>query len=238
MAFRICDFCGEWFDAYGRQKGCSDDCMKELKAIRRKKEHARIKADPEKWQAKLAAKRKEKILDCVICGSSFHKLGVSKTCSDECSKKLKEATRNQWKKENPEKVSDMKKSYYAKNKDKIKARNHYKPVAKVERTCNYCGSSFMGLMSMRYCNAICKEESEKKRRAESAAFRRLRKPKYWDEYYRKNKEAVDKQKKEYRMRRPEQKVRNMLREQLGTEPPPDLVEEATALRLLKRALRE
>ena len=58
--------------------------------------------------------------------------------------------------------------------------------------------------------------------------------------YRKNMPAHKKRerKRRYREYHPEASVREYLRKQLDSTPPPELVEEATALRLLRRAIKQ
>jgi predicted nucleic acid-binding Zn ribbon protein len=145
---------------------------------------------------------------CVVCGASFETgHNVKKTCSANCSK--------EW--------------------VRIKKRQNRKPAAKLEKTCEVCGSKFIPTTNNN--QVICSGRCEKKRRALKAKIYRSKNPKYWREYYEKNKDKVEAQKTQYRKDNPKPKVRSSIKAQLGFEPPDDLVEEATLLRLINRAIK-
>lgn len=144
---------------------------------------------------------------CVVCGSSFETShNVKKTCSVFCSK--------EW--------------------VRVKARAYRKISIKKEKSCTVCGSPFTPRKSNN--EKICSDSCRRKNKAGKAKKHRSLNPHYWKKYYEENKEMVDAQKSQYRKENPRPKVRSMLKNQLGVEPPEYLIEDATALRLLKRAI--
>lgn len=91
---------------------------------------------------------------------------------------------------------------------------------------------------------VAKRGRERNRESERGRARRWRvenpdKAREQRRRYRKlHPEKEREKKKRYRENHPESKVREYLKSQLGFTPPPDLVEEATALRLLNRVLKK
>jgi hypothetical protein len=96
----ICLTCGNSFEKYKNKKCCSKNCYKI-----RKREMEKI-IDREI--------RKQKVIEtgiCANCGNVYPKIYNKKSCSGYCSDVI-------WRKENPQKTKQYKKTDYGKNKEK------------------------------------------------------------------------------------------------------------------------
>lgn len=101
----ICLVCGNDFEKYKNKICCSKNCY-----IIRKRERAKIKK---------REIRKQKVIEtgiCANCGNVYPKFHNKKSCSRYCSGVI-------WRKENPQKTKQYKKTEYEKNKEKIYAQN-------------------------------------------------------------------------------------------------------------------
>ena len=238
MAWKECVICGVGFDAKGSDKTCSKQCSNRVRADRKREEKRREYQDPEKRAILLAKKRKDEVCECVVCSKPFLKRGQSKTCSKECSKRLDRIRENDRRKRKRQNETDAER----KNRlEKLKRYpTKYRPVEPKEKECVECGKIFAAKWARKYCCYECQRENSKSRQRERYANdpklreesrSRLKRHYYENPEYWKEKKKKD---NEY----PVTWVRSALKEKLGFTPPPDLVEEATALRLLNRALRE
>lgn len=149
-----------------------------------------------------------KVKNCVICGKEFETKRNASCCSHECTRE----------------------------RDRANARRYSKPKGNVQHICDVCGAEFMGHSLAKSCSDYCR----RKKKNVLAKYLRENNPNYWKEYYEKNKDRVEAVKEEYRRsnRGTFAYVSRHLKYNLGFEPPKDLIEEATALRLLNRLLRD
>lgn len=151
------------------------------------------------------------IKECVICGKGFEARSNKITCGNECSR-----------------VNDLqkKRDHTNRNRSCPIERERYLNQKRINKevVCVICGSCFIKVGQSKTCSKKCSKALKKSWRASWRASK-------------KGKLMKAKGSKAYRVRYPEKKVSEYLRSQLGTEPPADLVEEATALRLLNRVLR-
>lgn len=112
----------------------------------------------------------------------------------------------------------------------------------VEKVCLSCGEHFRAKTRAVTCSEECKKE---KLARDSRLFRSKNPLIYKDADNRrskknhyKNRDYILKRKAKYNISKPESHVRCMLKKQLGFEPTADLVEEATAMRLLNREIKK
>jgi len=161
--------------------------------------------------------------ECVICGAGFDARGSSKTCSKDCSSINNKRT---------QKTTNQKRS------------------GKITRKCLICDEYFTVYAGpQKTCSSDCRDiknsQYRKRHRIENPEMTAIAKAR--DYKKNKHKHTIRKRnwlnknphkKKHYYFSDVPKKVSHYLKSQLGTEPPADLVEEATALRLLNRALRE
>lgn len=229
---RVCIVCGVTFNPRGPQKCCSPNCMKVNRRTQKKqyaeetREHRLAKAKEyresnrekikqgqrdavsknkdhyKKYKSKWYRENKDristiasekyketfspKVKECCVCGVEFNcrdRRGTARTCSDICSKKI----RNDW----------------------IRKNCGYNPDWERSRFCVTCGTFFIASNASQVnCGDQCLKES------------------------------INSRKRNYYYKEPHKHVKDELKQQLGFTPPPELVEEATSLRLLRRAIKK
>lgn len=165
---------------------------------------------------------------CVMCGVTFRPRGPQKNCSRECS-------------------------YQSENKKRRK-------IKITERCCVICGGNFEARKSSQdTCGKSCYQKILYQRKKDYIKeYKRqwyLNNPNYNLQYKAKNKEDLSAKKKSYGLLNSDKikyqqklwresyrgnymKKRSLLIYELGFEPTEDIIEEATALRLLNRAIKK
>lgn len=176
---------------------------------------------------------------CVVCGVVFNPRGAAKCCSKDCMGKNEN---NRKAKRRP--------AEYKKRKEKRKENREIKE-------CKTCLNTFeVNTGGKVFCSADCSkafhaplsrirsaryrlDNPEKVKLAKAKCFKSKQKE-YQSrnrQWALENREAIKKYGLKWYYENPECGVKNSLKRQLGFTPPDDLVEEATALRLLRRELR-
>jgi predicted nucleic acid-binding Zn ribbon protein len=206
--FRECANCGKEFNPRGPQKVCSKNCRMSLE------------------NQKLAV---ETLRECKVCGIGFYGKGPAAYCSIDCKKENDRIYAKDRRAEKP----NYKKEYRQRNKEKLKemAKEYrlrtYTPKI-LHKECAICNSRFQTVKpEKKTCSKRCSLLNDKRRMVEYDRNRYQERKIERRDYHR-----------EWEENNPDKKIKYYLKSQLGFAPPPDLVEEATALRLLNRALRE
>jgi predicted nucleic acid-binding Zn ribbon protein len=229
---RECANCGKEFNPRGPQQNCSKECMRTSR-LNQKKEHAEKNRDQRLARGK---KYREENKD---------KLKQIQKKSVEKNKDHYRKYKRKWYEENYERLSDAQRKKY------------HESFVPVVRNCDICGTEF-SMKDRRGQSKTCSDECS------YALFKKRTIEKYgWEPGKDRSKSCVicgslflfdapnqdtcskkcrktliNKRKRDWYYENLESHIRTEIKLQLGTEPPPDLVEEATALRLLNRALRE
>jgi hypothetical protein len=170
----------------------------------------------------------DRILECAICSNEFVRgKGRAVTCSKECSKERRKETHrkacNAYRDRNPgvdklyyfknkEKMNAKGKKYYEENKTEIYEKQKEYNERNLDKVKKYKAKWYIESKtngSGRYSDLCLKAQETRKTAYIIGA----------------DTETVS-------------RVKEYLKRTIGFAPPPDLVEEATALRLLNRALRE
>lgn len=156
------------------------------------------------------------IRECVVCGAEFDARGPKKTCSKHCAHELDRVRKEKW--------------------HQVKQK-----LLLSDKPCAYCGVKGNLKPKHRFCSKSCHDahRANRVRRAGDAKCVEC-----GSEFTQNKADRTTCSTKCLRKRRarrcfenPAGAIKHELKRQLGTEPPADLVEEATALRLLNRALR-
>jgi hypothetical protein len=209
---KTCLWCGSKFFTNKDMVVC---CSVECKRLTRNKANA-------------DGRRINRIIECVICGNEFVRgKGRATTCSKECSKERRKENHrkacNAYRDRNPdvgklyylnnkEKMNDKGKKYYEENKTELYEKQKEYNERNLDKVKEYKAKWYLENKpngSGGYSDLWLKAQE-------------TRKTAYLT--------GVDTKTVSH--------VKEYLKRAIGAEPPPDLVEEATALRLLNRALRE
>lgn len=172
--------------------------------------------------------------ECVICGDGFEGYGPAKFCSNKCRTELYPKNErpncvgcivcgSSFSQKTIRHITCSKECSNINHNNKSLVRHKKNKPPKVI-DCVICGEPFTRGGNHKACSEDCRKEMKRiARRAENKTdagkARKLAQNNRW------------------RLNNPRVDVRHHLKRQLGFTPPDDLVEEATALRLLNRALK-
>ena len=214
MVERNCVVCGDVFDANSHnQKTCNEICRKHLERQRAQERKDSGRQYFSNLKYRMNNKKELKENKCCVCDVVFYSKLTSKACSQECRNEIKRRQARKFREDFPDIVRYREKKY---------REDRYTPCIK---NCVICGVDFKADRGAKTCSDNCSH------------ILRLNTQRTNNKGKKKNIDQRSRQLVDY-YNNTDRHVRNQLKQQLGFTPPPDLVEEATALRLLRRATKK